>query len=123
MVGFVCCTLEVVKKRLTEDERSEMIHLYEVKGMSVAEIARQMSRHHSTVAFWLKDIIKSVPVQARKKYVLKYDDYLEQEELRRAQRRMECCHPQTRLVVICLGCGEHLEKTKTHEAMVKVDFL
>lgn len=113
-----------MRKRLTEEQRSEVIHLYQFGGKTIAQIASHMGVHHSSVSYWLKDIVRKVPVQHKPKgYVLKYADYLEKEELNRIQKRLECKHPQTHLVVICLDCKEHLEQTKTHDAMVRIDFI
>lgn len=50
-----------------------------------------------------------------------YEEYCEEDRLRKSKKRATCTH--ARLVVICLNCGEHLEKTKMHEAKVRVEFI
>lgn len=50
-----------------------------------------------------------------------YEEYYEEERLRKAKKRATCTH--SRMAVICLCCGEHLEETKMHKAMVKVEFV
>jgi IS30 family transposase len=119
-VGFVWCILEVAMRILTPEEREKIVYLYTVEGWSKKAIATVLNIHHSSIDWWIKDMKKAVK---KPKHLYTYVDYLKQEEDRKARKRQICSHPQPRLVVICLGCGEHLEETKTRPAKVQVQFL
>jgi IS30 family transposase len=107
-------------RSLTLSEQKQVIHLYTVEGWSKKAIANVLNVHHSSIDWWIKDMKKAVK---KPKHLYTYVDYIQQEEDRKARKRQTCSHPQPRLVVICLGCGEHLEETKTRPAKVQVSFL
>lgn len=55
------------------------------------------------------------------KFLYTYNEYLAKEAEKMEHKRATCDHPTERLVVVCLHCKEHLEATKKHPALVRIE--
>lgn len=108
-------------RRLSSDERQELIRLYREEGWSVFAIAAFFDIHRSTVEWWIKDIAREKVKFKKPKYLYTYDEYITQEANRMQRKREACKHPDRKLVVICLACKEHLEETRSHPALVRIE--
>jgi transposase-like protein len=127
------------RKRLTVDERLELIRLYRDEGWHIVHLARKYGIHHKSVQAWVEDVIRNVaplthcPQEIaeksaqysgrlnRPKFGYTYEEYLEQDERRREKKRLSCTHEH--IAIICLDCGTHFEKTKTKPAAAQVIFM
>lgn len=126
--------------RLTSSQVNELVHLYQNAGWRVMHLSRYYDMPHASIQHHLAGVTRNVPpinhcplevIEAsthvsgwrmnRGRLDKTYEEYCDDERARKEKKRSACAH--TRIAVICLSCGEHLEETKMHGAKVKVDFI
>ena len=108
--------------KLSPEQLAELKELYVHDGWHVIELARKFNMHHTSVVHYTNKLSRQCePRQLKTKWAYTYEEYFEEEQRRRAEKKRTCAH--THLAVICIHCGTHLEETKHQAAKVQVTFL
>jgi DNA-binding MarR family transcriptional regulator len=107
--------------KLSSEQVHELKMLYVHEGWHVIELARKFDIHHTSVLHHVKYLERATPVRPFPKLAKTYDDYLEEERVRREHRRAQCSHEN--VAIICLCCGTHFEQTKKQPARAKIVFI
>lgn len=127
-------------KKLKQEERVELEDLFINHGWRVMHLARKYSLHHSTVQGHVEGLERKVPpidycpqeiVEVSAQYaswkrnrprtISSYEEYRRNDEQRKLKKKASCKH--TRVAIICLECTEHLEETRSHNAIARVEFI
>ncbi len=110
--------------KLTKQQVHELQMLYVHEGWHIVELAQKYDVHHTSVLYHIRHLERAHPprdMRRSKQWSPTYEEYLAEEERRRAQLRAQCAHEE--IAIICIRCGKHFEQTKTQPARAKILFI
>ena len=106
---------------MTPESVDELQYLYIYEGWHVSELAKKYHVHSSVISLYTKGLSREVEAKKAGIAIKSYDDYLYEDEERRAKIRQHCEHKH--IAIICTKCGQHFEETKKQPAAAKITFL